>query len=271
MSLHLQYRGGTQVPVEVEGLLPEKLRGMPPADIERLPIQHGNRQVPAGEFFRVRGQADDLRVVFEGDLSGVHWIGARMTEGEIRVEGQAGRHLGSEMRGGSIQVQGDAGDWIGAEMHKGLIEVRGSAGHQVGAAYRGSPRGMTGGMILVHGSAGNEIGLSLRRGQIAIGGDAGDFVGVNLIAGTILVFGQAGIRHGAEMRRGTIVLFGKPSPPMLPTFRAGCVGRPIFLRLMLLSLARRGFPVAESHLDEPLRQWHGDLLTVGRGEIFVPA
>src|SRR5215469_10805593 len=125
MALRLKYRVETSIPVEVEGLVPEAVRDKSLAQVEKLPLFHGSRSVPLGEFFDVSGDPSDLRIDFEGDLAGVHWIGAKMTCGVIRIAGSAGRHVGSQMRGSEIHVEGDAGDWLGAEMHGGMIRVGG--------------------------------------------------------------------------------------------------------------------------------------------------
>jgi formylmethanofuran dehydrogenase subunit C len=270
MALQLKYKGQTGVPVEVEGLTPTALRGMPLAEIEKQTIFHGNQQLPLAEFFDVSGDAADLRMEWQGDLAGVHWIGAKMSEGEVHVAGNAGRHVGSEMTGGEIHVAGDAGDWVGGEMHGGLIHVRGRAGHLIGAAYRGSARGMTGGILLVGGAAGNEVGHTMRRGFLAIGGSCGDFPAINMIAGTLLVFGGCGIRAAAGMRRGTLAVFGD-RPPLLPTFRAGGVCRPSFLPLYLRKLARLNFAFPGELMDAELAIYHGDLVTTGLGEVLMRA
>jgi formylmethanofuran dehydrogenase subunit C len=269
MALKLVYQGQTNIPLEIEGFVPHAMRGKSLAQIERFEIFHGNEKRPLADFFAVSGDPGDLRFDFQGDLSGVHWIGARMSEGAIHVEGPAGRHVGSEMSGGEIHVAGDASDWVGGEMHGGLIHVRGRAGHLIGSAYRGSKRGMTGGTILVHGETGNEVGHTMRRGLIAVGG-CGDFVGLNMIAGTIFVFGPAGIRPAAGMRRGTIGLFGAEPVKLLPTFRAGGRDRLLVVNLLLRELARLGYPFDESLADAELRTYHGDLVAIGRGEVLLP-
>ena len=271
MPLVLKYRAQTQIPVEVEGLTPTAVREQSLAEIEKFAIFHGNRRLPLAEFFAVSGDAGDGRIEFQGDLAGVHWIGARLSEGEIRVAGPAGRHVGSEMSGGEIHVAGNAGDWLGAEMHGGLIHVRGRAGDLVGAAYRGSPRGMTRGAILVGGDAGNEVGRSMRRGLIAVGGSIGDFAAVNMIAGSVFVFGGCGVRPAAGMRRGTLALFGARPPALLPTFAAAGPCRLDFPRLYLRWLRGRGFAVPDGLLDADLQIYHGDLLESGRGEILLRA
>ena len=269
MSLTLSYTGKTSVPVEIEGLTPTWAQKKPLGEIEQFEIFHGNQKLPLAEMFQVAGSADDLRFDFEGDLSGVHWIGAQMSKGEIHIHGSAGRHVGSEMQGGEIRVDGNAEGWVGAEMHGGLIHVRGNAGHLVGAAYRGSPKGMTGGTILVDGDAGNEVGLTMRRGMIAIGGRAGDMLGFNMIAGTVLVFGECGIRPGAGMRRGTLGLLGPNVPPLLPSFRYACSARPLVLPMMIKQLREQGMVIDENQLSDAYDVFNGDLVALGRGEIFV--
>jgi formylmethanofuran dehydrogenase subunit C len=265
--LRLHYKSTTTIPVEAECLTPDNLAGKTVAEIAALPVQHGNVQVPLGEFFAVEGDPGDRELVIEGDCSRVKWIGSDMTTGRITVHGNVGMHLGAEMRGGEIHVHGQAGDWVGAEMRGGLIHVRGDAGHLVGGAYRGSRAGMRGGVILVDGKAGNEVGGTMRRGLIAVGGAAGDFVGVSMIAGTIFVFGPPGVRTGAGMKRGTIALYSGP-PQLLPTFRFACVYRPVFLRMYLRQLKAWGFPLAEEHLHGSYRRYSGDLVSLGKGEVL---
>ena len=271
MTLQLQYYGETTIPVEVEGILPEKLRELSLAEIEQLPIHHGNTQCPLAEFFRVSGDASDEVICWQGELSGVHWLGAQMRSGSMRVEGNIGRHVGSEMRGGQIEVRGNASDWVGAEMHGGRIHIRGNAGHLVGSAYRGSSRGMTAGTILVDGDAGNEIGHTLRRGVVAVGGKAGDLAGFNMLAGSVLLFGETGIRHGAGMHRGTLGFFGSSPPPILSSFRFACRFRPDVLKLFARQLRQLGFAPADSLRDMTIDLYNGDMIEGGRGEMLIRA
>ena len=271
MTLKLVYRGETTVPVEIEGFTPDWACDKPLAEIERFEILHGNRKIPLTEMFAVTGDAADKRLGLEGNLAGVHWIGAKMSSGQIHIHGPAGRHVGSEMAGGEILVDDDADGWVGAEMRNGLIHVRGNAGHLVGAAYRGSAKGMTGGTILIEGNAGNEIGHTMRRGMIAIGGNAGDMVGYNMLAGTVLVFGACGMRAGAAMRRGTIGLLGPRPARLLPSFRRGATFQPDILPLMLHALRERGFAFDESLSRAHVELYNGDLVEAGRGEIWLRA
>ena len=269
MPLSLTYKAETSIPVEIEGLTPTWASDKTLAEIGQLEIFHGNQKLPLAEMFELEGNASDLKFDFHGNLAGVHWIGAHMTEGEIQIHGPAGRHLGSEMSGGSITVHGDALGWVGAEMHGGLIHVHGNAGHLVGAAYRGSTKGMTGGTILIDGDVGNEVGLTMRRGMIAVGGRAGDMLGFNMIAGTVLVFGECGIRPGAGMRRGTLGLLGPNPPGMLPSFRYACTTQPQVMPMMLRELNNQGFSIDENLFQASYDIYNGDLVALGRGEIIL--
>jgi formylmethanofuran dehydrogenase subunit C len=272
MPLVLRLKQATSIPLEVDTVRLETVRGQSTDEVRRTGIQYGNTQVPLGDFFDVSGSAADNHLVWEGDCSKVKLIGAQLTEGTIRVEGNTGMHLGAGMRGGAIIVSGNADDWVGAEMHGGRIHIRGNAGDLVGAVYRGGRRGMTGGEILVDGDAGSEIGHTMRRGLIAIGGSVGDAVGFNLIAGSILLFGTVGIRPGAGMKRGTIGLLGTQTPPkLLPTFKFAGDARPVFLRFYLRRLREMGFFVPDECFHCDYRRYCGDFLELGKGEILLRA
>jgi formylmethanofuran dehydrogenase subunit C len=269
MALRIRLTVETTIPIEVEGITPDQLHDKPLSEIERLDVFHGNQKLPLAELFSVEGDATDMIVEWEGDLSGVHWIGTKMSAGTIRMLGNGGRHIGSEMKGGEIHVEGNVGDWVGGEMRGGLIHVRGRAGHLVGAGYRGSRQGMKGGTILIDGDAGNEIGHTLRRGMIAIGGNVGDLAGFNMLAGSILLFGEFGIRHGAGMKRGTIAFLGNDTPSLLPTFRRACRYSPDVMQLVLRSLRHNDFQVPDDLFEAQFNLYNGDMIEGGRGEILV--
>jgi formylmethanofuran dehydrogenase subunit C len=254
------------VPLEAETITPDAFLTRSLADVERLPVLHGNAEAHVGDFFSVTGTADET-IRLEGDLTRVKYIGKEMTCGRIEIHGDTGMHLGAEMRDGAIVVHGDVGDWAGAEMRGGLLRVTGRAGHLLGAAYRGSPKGMRGGTILVEGSVGNEVGCAMRRGLIVVGGDAGDFAGVMMLAGTVIVFGSLGLRPGAGMKRGTIVTL--TTPTLLPTFKFDCEYRPTWLGVYLHRLREWGFPVPAAISNGAYRRYSGDFTELGKGEILA--
>jgi formylmethanofuran dehydrogenase subunit C len=266
MTLTLTLREQPAVPLETDGLTPDRLAGMGRAEIEGMTVWHGNRQARLADFFSVSGDGEDeLRV--EGDLRRVKFVGAGMTTGRLTVAGDAGMHTGAEMRGGELVVEGDVGDFAGTAMHGGRLEVRGSAGHQLGGAYPGERVGMRGGEILVGGDAGDQLGAGLRRGLIAVAGRVGDAAGLRMLAGTIVCLGTLGAAPGADMRRGTIVAMAQAT--LLPTFALACSYRPAFLRLYLRHLRGLGLPLTDEQIEGRYARWSGDGLELRRGEILV--
>src|SRR3982751_3566722 len=110
MPLTLTLREPPPVPLETEGLTPDRLAARRRGEIEALPGWHGNRRARLADFFAVSGNGDEeLRV--EGDLRGVKFLGAGMTAGRLIVAGDAGMHTGSDMRGGELIVEGDVADF----------------------------------------------------------------------------------------------------------------------------------------------------------------
>jgi formylmethanofuran dehydrogenase subunit C len=253
-------------PLEAEAITPDNLFGKSAADIEKLPVIHGNESAFIGDFFIVEGDGSDA-VVLNGDLSRVKSVAAGMTRGSVRINGDAGMHLGAGMRGGEIIVCGNAGDWAGAEMSGGKIHIHGNAGHGIGGAYRGSRHGMNRGLIIVEGNAGNETGALMRRGLIAVAGNVGDFTGAFMIAGSIVILGAMGIRAGAGLLRGTIVAFH--STELLPTFRYACRYQPDFLSLMFEELKREGLAVPDNCASGFYKRYSGDFNRSGKGEILI--
>jgi formylmethanofuran dehydrogenase subunit C len=266
MALTLTLREQPVVPLEAEALCPDRLAGSSRADIEALPVWHGNERTRVGEFFAVSGAGeDDVRV--EGDLGRVKFVGAGMTTGRLTVAGDVGMHAGSGMRGGELRVEGDAGDWAGAGMRGGLLVVRGSAGRQLGGVYSGERAGMRGGEIVVHGDAGAQAGAGLRRGFIAVAGRVGEFAGLRMLAGTVIALRGLDARAGAGMRRGTIISMAPATP--LATFVFSCVYRPPFLGLYLRRLRALGLTVSDEQLAGRYARWCGDGLELRRGEILI--
>ncbi|MFM9026109.1 MAG: hypothetical protein ACKON7_12360, partial [Planctomycetaceae bacterium] len=81
--------------------------------------------------------------------------------------------------------------------------------------------------------------------------------------------GPLGPQPGLGMRRGTIVALG-PAPVPPATFARGARWSPPLLALVLRRLDRAGFAPARAASGGPWRQWHGDPLAGGRGELFHP-
>jgi formylmethanofuran dehydrogenase subunit C len=266
MPLTLTLHEPPTVPLETEGLSPDRLATRRRGEIEALTVWHGNQRAQLADFFTVSGNGDEeLRI--EGDLRRVKFLGAGMTAGRVVVAGDAGMHTGADMSGGELVVEGDVGDFAAVNMRGGRLVVRGSAGHQLGGAHPGERAGMRGGEILVHGDAGDQVGAGLRRGLIAVAGRMGDAAGLRMLAGTIVALGGLAAQPGAAMRRGTIVTMSQAT--LLPTFAFACSYRPPFLRLYLRHLREFGLPLTGQQIEGRYARWCGDGLELRRGEILI--
>jgi formylmethanofuran dehydrogenase subunit C len=56
---------------------------------------------------------------------------------------------------------------------------------------------------------------------------------------------------------------------LLPTFRQAGRFKPLFLRLVMRELTQLGFPVDAGLLDGELSLYHGDLVALGKGEVWM--
>jgi formylmethanofuran dehydrogenase subunit C len=252
--------------VDLDGILPERVRDLDAAAVSRLPIAADGRACALGDVFAVSGTADDGRIECRGDFSRVHRVGAGLAAGRIDVVGDVGRHAGAGMSGGTLAVTGSAGDWLACEMIGGEVHVGGHCGDNAAGALPGSPFGMRGGIVVVAGDAGALAGARMRRGVLAIGGDCGAGAAFEMHAGTVVVGGVLGPHPAAGMRRGSLVALR--SAPRLPaTFVRGAAWTPAFLPLLLRRLAATGIAAAP---PGRWRHWHGDLLAGGRGEVWCP-
>lgn len=270
-------RPGTRGSISLAGLLPERIAEASGSEVEHFPISCDGRPVRLADCFSVTGHAADGVLHCRGDFSRVHHLGAGLSRGEILVHGNLGRHAGEGMTGGSLVVSGNAGDWLACGMAGGSVRVAGNAGDNAAAALPGERWGMRGGSVIVSGSVGSLAGSRMRRGLLAVGGDCGEAAGFEMFAGTVLVAGRPGRLAGLGMRRGSVILLGVKECEQLPAwlppnFSRGTVWTPAFLPLLAQQLSAAGFPAATGRdWRRPWRQWHGDALCGGRGEILVPA
>jgi formylmethanofuran dehydrogenase subunit C len=263
-TLHLKRPPALRV--DLRGVTPAALAGLAAAQVERLPLGHGNALVPLAEFFRVEARADDALVLI-GDLSRFDHVGWQMEGGRLIVEGPAGHYAGGAMRGGELSVQGSAGLLAACEMAGGLLTIAGDVGDFAASTLPGSMDGMRGGTLLVHGNAGARFGDRMRRGSALVFGDVGDFVASRMVAGTIAIGGRAGLHVGYGMRRGSVV-FATVAPELPPSFVPAVAEAAVFWQLLSRDLARHGGPFAALPQRRIERQL-GDLAAGGKGELML--
>jgi len=254
--------------VDLSGVVPDRLSASTTDAVGGFTVRADGRPTRLGDLFEVRGDAADGTIECVGDCSRVHFVAAGMAWGRFVVRGSVGRHCGERMVGGRFEVKGNAGDWLAAEMAGGDVHIHGSAGDNAVAALPGSDLGMRGGLVVVRGDIGARAGARMRRGILAVGRHAGEAAAFEMRAGTVVVAGVVGRHAGTGMRRGSLIALG-PTAAVPPTFVRGSLWEPQVLPLLLRRLTRAGYTPAATARG-PWRQWHGDSLAGGRGEIFHP-
>jgi formylmethanofuran dehydrogenase subunit C len=275
MLIELERTAETDLGIEVDGIVPDRLLGLRLDEIAGMPVWIGRDKLDLRSAFKIEvtehfpaSENNPITIRWTGDLSNVHLIGAQMKQGKIEIDSSAGRHVGYGMSGGSITVRGSVGDYAGAEMRGGLLEILGDAGDHLGGCHGGNKTGVNRGEILVRGNAGAGVGQRMRRGLIAVQGNVGRLCGWNMLAGSIIVLGDCGTECGTRMVRGTIVQGGDQNAPLLPTFAPGGTLKGGVLAMLEKRLKQLDFE-SNGLGQYTFYQYHGDHLNGGRGEVFI--
>ncbi|MDD2474001.1 MULTISPECIES: formylmethanofuran dehydrogenase subunit C [unclassified Methanoculleus] len=220
-TVTLTIKNQPELYLEADTISPDTFAGKKTEEIVDLPVYIGKEPHRLGDFFEVAGRTGatpaETKIVVNGDLSRVKYIGMKMTDGEVVVNGDADMYVGAWMQGGKITVNGNVDAFAGTGMKGGEIVIKGNAGNYLGAAYRGDWRGMQGGKITVMGNAGSDIGTFMNGGEIVVGGDVDVHVATHAEGGRIVVKGNAKSRLGGQMVEGEIYVFGSIDR-MMPGF-----------------------------------------------------
>lgn len=253
--------------LDLKPLVPQNLAGKTVAEIERIEVGTTRVRLTAGDVFRVR-KGDPATILIEGGGARFDRVGFGLTEGSIRVEGEAGVQAGRLMSGGCLTIGGAAGPFAGSGMRGGTLIIEADAGERLGGPLSGETVGMSGGLIHVRGEAGERAGDRLRRGMILIEGRAGAYAGSRMIAGTLAIGGQAGELPGYLMGRGTI-LIGRGATLLSPTF-ADCGEHDLVAARLLAAYIAKASAKLARLFRRPLRRLAGDMAALGKGEILLP-
>lgn len=132
----------------------------------------------------IRKTKDDCTI---NGCCGHRFIGAGMSDKNIRIEGTPGNALGAYLNNAVITVNANAQDAVGDTMNEGKIIIHGNIGDAAGYAMRG-------GKIFVGGNAGYRAGIHMKAYKekvpvMIIGGTAGSFLGEYQAGGIIIVLG----------------------------------------------------------------------------------
>jgi formylmethanofuran dehydrogenase subunit C len=238
--------------------------------VQRIRLAHGSRRVALGDIFEVHATTEHA-VSFTRASRRLRRIGRGMSNGLIRVSGDAGDEVGAGMRGGEIRLNGNAHDFVGSGMRGGAIYVNGNCGDFSGGSLPHEALGMREGLICVRGNTGARTGDRMRRGLLIVNGDVGPYCAANMIAGTIVVTGRSGTGLGIGMRRGT-VLCAQP-PVSVPATFADCGHYSLAILALLVRHIRTLDKAAYRHLKAigRVQRLAGDLAAGGQGELLIAA
>lgn len=242
---------------------PLSLSRLSESEAAKLPVGTTRRGLSLGDCFTITLDGTDSLVI-EGGHERLDRVGAALSEGTLRVEGDVGQRLGEGMKRGSLTVSGSAGPFAGTGATGGTITIEGDAGDHAGGAVYAAKAGLDGATLVVKGTAGAHLGDRMRRGLIVVN-RAGKLAGARMIAGTIAAL-EVGDHPGFGMRRGTL-LVGRHGT-LAPTFVETGHHDLVYLRLLARSL--KGVSAAHAALAEgALKRYSGDLGTIAKGEIWA--
>lgn len=213
-TITLTLKKKSPIALEFDEVIPDKVYDWDKADFENYEVPVGNTRFSLRNYFdiEVEGTAEgpeEVKMIFDGDMGRVKYIGAGMSAGEIIVNGDADLHCGAHMEGGKITVHGDAESYAGREMKGGELEIMGSTREFCGCSYIGDWRGMSGGKITIHGSAGKQLGECLSGGDIYVKGNCDILAGIHMTKGFIQIDGDVTRWPGGQMKNGNILINGK--------------------------------------------------------------
>ncbi|MBK9077861.1 MAG: formylmethanofuran dehydrogenase subunit C [Hyphomicrobium sp.] len=254
--------------LDLSALNPANLATLASHEIARLKVGMGRDALTVGDAFDISGTCGD-EITIEGAGATLDHIGDGLESGTIRVIGNVGAYAGRKMKGGKVEIRGNAGNYLASCMSGGLIHVAGNAGNNLGGILSGDRFGMIGGIVVVEGNVGARAGDKMRRGTVIVRGKTGPVAGSRMIGGTIWAEGGFGVEPGLMMRRGTLI--GSGVERLLPTF-VDCGNHDlVIVRILSRYLKATLGDLAPKPMPLFVRKIAGDMATIGKGEILLPA
>ena len=254
--------------LDISGLTPAKLAKLSSYEIASLKVGMNRDALTVGDAFVISGVPGDT-ITLEGSGASLDYAGAGLDGGTVRIIGNVGPYAGRKMTGGKLEIRGHAGNYLASCMTGGMIHVSGSAGDNLGGILSGDRFGMSGGTVIVEGDIGARAGDKMRRGTVIVRGKTGEGTGTRMMGGTIWAEGGFGPVPGLMMRRGTLI--GSKVERLLPTF-VDC-GRHdlVIVRVLAKHLKATLGDLAPKPMPLFVQKIAGDMATIGKGEILLPA
>jgi len=260
-TITFNQKKASTIALEFDELIPDAIYEWEKSDFDKYMVPIGNSRFPLSDYFdvEVEGEADSpaqVKMVLNGDLGRVKYIGTKMSDGQIVANSSVDLHCGAEMAGGSVLVNGDAESFAGREMTGGELEIMGNVKEYCGASYHGDWRGMTNGIITVHGNAGKQLGECLTGGEIHVKGNCDILAGIMMSKGLIVIEGDVTRSPGGQMQNGDIVINGTLSMSLESFEQEEIVDNP--------TIAGRSFPGRYA-------KFTGDIIRNGKGTLWLAA
>jgi formylmethanofuran dehydrogenase subunit C len=267
-GLTLRLKAPATERINLDGITPAKLATLPSHEIGRLNVGIGKDDLPLGDAFEIHGSPSETLTI-EGSGPNVDFVGGGLDNGTIRIVGDVGSYAGRKMSRGKLEIRGNAGSFLASGTTGGFIHVSGDVGDHAGGFMPGDRFGMLGGMAVIGGNVGARAGEKMRRGTIIVKGKTGEGTGSRMIGGTIWAEGGIGPLPGLMMRRGTLI--GPTVDTLLPTFVDCGKHDLVIVRVLSRYLAGTLGDLAPKPMPLFVRKIGGDMATIGRGEILLPA
>lgn len=204
----------SSIALEFDEVTPDNIYNWTEEDFKEYKVPIGNSRFTLSDYFDIKVEGDaespqDVKLILDGDMGRVKYIGLGMTAGEIIVNGDADLHAGAEMEGGSITINGNAESYAGREMKGGSLTIKGDTKEYCGTSYIGEWRGMTGGSITIYGNVGKQMADCMSGGEIHVHGNADILAGIHMTKGFIQIDGDVTQWPGGQMKNGTILINGR--------------------------------------------------------------
>lgn len=139
-------------------LTPNLLANLSADQIKNLTLSLTKNGPTVAEYFDVAGD-DAQNITFKNSSAMLDYIGHKMTQGQIIIDGNTGDFLGAQLQNGCIICRGNASDRLGDQMRRGLILVDGNVSEYCASR-------MIAGTIGVYGKVGQYVGFGMKRGTI---------------------------------------------------------------------------------------------------------
>ena len=251
---------------------PAKLAKLASHEIANIKVGIGKNGLSVGDAFDISGSAGDTLTIEgpgEGSGAALDFAGSGLESGTLRIIGNVGSQAARKMTGGKLEIRGNAGNSLASGMSGGFIHVSGNAGDNLGGILPGDRFGMSGGVIVIGGDIGARAGDKMRRGTVIVRGKTGEGTGTRMMGGTIWAEGGIGPVPGLMMRRGTLI--GPKVERLLPTF-VDCGNHDlVIVRILSRHLKATLGDLAPKPMPLFLQKIAGDMATIGKGEILLPA